>query len=63
MLSAGILWLVLTLAFEFGFGYLQGNSWASMFAEYNIFKGRRVRVVIPLITLIVPYAMFRLLRR
>lgn len=37
----GILWLVLTISFEFLFGhFVMGNSWGTLLADYNIFKGR-----------------------
>ena len=39
--SIGILWLILTIAFEFTFGSLvMGNSLATMIADYNILAGR-----------------------
>lgn len=40
-LMIGLLWLVLTIAFEFTFGTLvMGNSLATLLADYNIFAGR-----------------------
>jgi hypothetical protein len=37
----GILWLILTIAFEFTFGSLvMGNSLSALVADYNIFAGR-----------------------
>jgi len=37
----GLIWLILTLAFEFGFGhFISKKSWNILFREYNIFKGR-----------------------
>ncbi len=39
--SIGLLWLVMTIAFEFGFGhYIAGHSWDHLLADYNILKGR-----------------------
>ena len=39
--TVGELWLVMTLAFEFGAGhYLFGTPWAVLLAEYNVFAGR-----------------------
>lgn len=32
----GLLWLILTLIFEFGFGRIRGNSWSKLFEDYNI---------------------------
>ena len=37
----GILWLVLTLSFEFLFGhFVAKHSWEKLLRDYNIFKGR-----------------------
>jgi hypothetical protein len=41
MLKIGLLWLILTIIFEFVFGHLvMGNSIMTLLADYNIFKGR-----------------------
>lgn len=41
ILATGILWTLLTIAFEFLFGrYVIGRSWDKILAEYNIFNGR-----------------------
>jgi hypothetical protein len=37
----GGIWLVLTILFEFGFGYfIMGNPWKKLFHDYNLFAGR-----------------------
>ncbi|TFG06558.1 MAG: hypothetical protein EU539_07350 [Promethearchaeota archaeon] len=37
----GIIWLILTIIFEFAFGILiVGNSLENLIADYNIFEGR-----------------------
>lgn len=54
---AGLLWLILTLAFEFGFGRYRGNSWAKLLEDYNLFKGR-VWIFIPLWVAIAPYIFY-----
>jgi hypothetical protein len=37
----GVIWLVLTILFEFGFGhYVMGNSWEKLFHDYNLTEGR-----------------------
>lgn len=37
----GLIWLGLTILFEFGFGhYVMGNSWKKLFHDYNIAEGR-----------------------
>jgi len=39
--SIGLLWLIMTIAFEFGFGhYVAGHPWDSLLADYNILNGR-----------------------
>ena len=38
-LALGLLWLVLTLAFEFGFGLLRGNSMATLLDAYHFRDG------------------------
>ena len=41
LLWIGVLWLILTVIFEFGFGhYVMGRSWDYLLADYNILKGR-----------------------
>ena len=50
----GILWLVLTLAFEFLAGhYLFRRGWASLWAEYDLSQGR-IWVLLPLVTFLAP---------
>ncbi|HYD93229.1 MAG TPA: hypothetical protein VEB18_02105 [Candidatus Paceibacterota bacterium] len=37
----GALWVVMTVAFEFGFGhYIDGAPWSELIADYNLFAGR-----------------------
>lgn len=41
LLLIGILWVVMTVLFEFGFGrYVDKLSWEKLLTDYNIFKGR-----------------------
>jgi hypothetical protein len=40
LLGVGALWLVLTLVFEFGLGYVTGTSWEAMLADYDVPAGR-----------------------
>jgi hypothetical protein len=54
----GLLWLVLTLIFEFGFGRLRGSSWKKLLADYNIFKGR-LWLLILIWTTIAPYMFYQ----
>ena len=56
----GMLWLALTLAFEFGFGHwIAGDSWRALLDDYNVRAGR-IWVLIPLVTALAPAAMARL---
>ena len=37
----GLIWLGLTILFEFGFGhYIMGNSWSKLLHDYNLAEGR-----------------------
>lgn len=58
----GLLWLGLTVLFEFLFGhYIAGHSWNKLFQDYDILKGRVWIIVLIWIT-IAPYIFYRLLR-
>ena len=58
----GLLWVALTVAFEFGFGhYVMGNSWTKLFADYDITAGRLWPLV--LLTLLLWPVLAGLLRR
>ncbi|MCB1748852.1 MAG: hypothetical protein H6977_13070 [Gammaproteobacteria bacterium] len=40
-LRVGLAWLVMTIAFEFGFGhYVAGHSWQRLWADYDLRRGR-----------------------
>ncbi|MCU0588023.1 MAG: hypothetical protein MUF52_07680 [Syntrophobacteraceae bacterium] len=52
--TVGLLWLVLTLAFEFLFGhFVAGHSWKRLLQDYNILEGR-VWVLIPIWVAVAP---------
>ena len=54
-LRIGILWLCLTLAFEFSFGrYIQHKPWAELLGAYT-FKDGNLWPVVLLVTLLAPY--------
>lgn len=36
----GLVWVVLTIAFEFSLGRLTNKSWEYLFRDYNLFAGR-----------------------
>jgi hypothetical protein len=57
----GLLWLLLTLIFEFGFGLIRGYSWTKLLGEYNILKGR-IWILVPIWTTIAPYVFLRISR-
>jgi len=54
----GVVWAVMTLCFEFGFGTWRGNSWQKLLQDYNIFKGR-IWILIPVWIAIAPYIFFK----
>lgn len=53
-LLIGLLWMLLTLVFEFGFGLYRGNSWTQLFDAYNITKGH-LWLLIPTGLVLAPY--------
>ncbi len=53
-LALGTLWLVLTLAFEFGFGhYVVHKPWSELLADYNLLAGR-VWILVPVTVFLAP---------
>lgn len=55
----GVLWLVMTLAFESIIGrFVSGSPWSRIFSDYNLLAGR-VWVFIPLWMLTGPYVLSR----
>lgn len=58
--SIGLLWLALTLCFEFGAGHFLFNKpWSELLLDYNIAKGR-IWVLVPIVTTMAPWWMARL---
>lgn len=56
----GLLWMALTVAFEFiFFHYVAGHAWAELLANYNVLQGR-VWVVVLVWLAIAPYIFYRL---
>jgi hypothetical protein len=52
--GVGAIWVLLILAFEFLAGhYLFHNSWSSLLADYNVFRGRIWPLVL-ITTLVAP---------
>jgi hypothetical protein len=51
-LSIGLIWLSLTVAFEFVFGhYVMGNPWSRLLHDYNFLEGRLWALVLIWITI------------
>ena len=62
-LHIGLLWLAMTVAFEFLFmHYVAGHTWRALLQDYNIVAGR-VWVVLLLWVTIAPYVFYRLQQR
>lgn len=56
----GACWLLMTIAFEFGFGhYVAGHSWSRLVADYNLLEGRVWSLFLVWIALL-PYVTWRL---
>lgn len=52
--QVGLLWVTLTLAFEFLAGhYLFGHPWADLFADYNVLRGR-IWILVLVVTAVAP---------
>lgn len=59
----GLIWLCLTIVFEFGFGhYIMGNSWEKLLHDYNLVAGR-VWGLFLVWLLIAPYLFYRFLNK
>lgn len=55
--SIGLLWLAMTLGFEFGAGhFLFKKPWSELLVDYNIAKGR-IWVLVPIVTTLAPWWM------
>ena len=53
----GLVWMVLTMAFEFTLGRILKQSWNSLFQQYNIFAGR-IWLLFILYLLWLPYLVY-----
>lgn len=58
-LFVGLLWVVMTLLFEFGFGLYRGNTWGILLEEYNLFAGR-LWILVPIWVALAPYLFYKL---
>ena len=58
-LAIGLLWLLMTVVFEFGFGhYVAGHPWQKLLADYNVLRGR-VWLLFLLWLTVLPYVTYR----
>lgn len=63
LIYIGIIWFLLTILFEFGFGhYVVNKSWQTLLADYNISEGR-IWILIPITMLISPYLWGKILKK
>jgi hypothetical protein len=54
LIALGVMWLLLTIAFEFGFGhYIARQSWSTLLENYNLLRGR-VWPAVLLVVLLTP---------
>ncbi len=62
-MAVGLVWLVLTVAFEFTFGhYVAHHSWEKLLQDYNVLGGR-LWVVVLLAVALLPTIVFRIRSR
>jgi hypothetical protein len=62
-LYLGILWLTLTVSFEFLFGhFVMGHPWSKLFHDYNLFAGR-VWILVLLWITISPITLYLISKR
>lgn len=55
--SIGLMWLAMTLAFEFGAGhFLFKKPWSELLLDYDIAQGR-IWVLVPIVTAMAPWLM------
>jgi hypothetical protein len=55
----GLMWLALTVGFEFGFGhFIAGQPWSRLLHDFNIVEGRLWSLVL-LAILVGPYVVYR----
>ncbi|MBF2019770.1 MAG: hypothetical protein IGR93_06620 [Hydrococcus sp. C42_A2020_068] len=60
-IAVGLIWLGLTVAFEFIFGrYVVGHSWSQLLGDYNILAGR-VWIVVLIWIAVAPLLFYRFL--
>ena len=55
-IALGVMWTLLTLVFEFGFGRAVGQSWATLLQNYDLAHGRIWPLVLLVLLLTPPLA-------
>ena len=59
-LRIGVIWVTLTVAFEFAFGhYVMGNPWSALLHDYDLLSGRVWSLVLAS-TALLPYSVHRI---
>lgn len=59
-LLIGVVWLIMTIIFEFIFGhFVMGHPWGRLFHDYNLIKGR-VWILVLIWTVLAPYIFYRI---
>lgn len=59
-LTIGLVWLLLTVAFELCFGhYMAHHSWRRLFQDYNVLAGR-LWVLVLLVVALLPLIVFKM---
>lgn len=59
-LSVGLMWLLMTIGFEFAFGrFVAGHEWGRLFRDYDLTAGR-VWLLFLLWLMLAPYVFYRL---
>lgn len=54
----GLIWTLLTLAFEFGFGIIRGSSWKQLLHAYHFTEGQ-IWILIPIWVTLAPWIAYR----
>lgn len=58
--TIGLMWLGMTIAFEFLFGhFVIGHPWSKLLHDYNIFQGR-IWILVLIWTMVAPYVFYKL---
>lgn len=60
-LLIGMIWTVLTLAFEFGFGIIRGSSWKQLLQAYNFTEGQ-IWILIPIWVTVAPLLAYKIIK-